>query len=75
MKTDIVGKPKGIGKEALHIAGVSGSILSPLDWIKKVQGKSHLEYLDEMPPEPSQVIQLMEWYGDYVGRKVKEYCR
>lgn len=61
--------------KVLHIAGVSGSILSPLDWIKKVQGKSHLEYLDETWINTSQVIQLMEWYGDYVGRKVKEYCR
>lgn len=61
--------------KALHIAGVSGSILSPLDWIKKVQGIDHLQYLDEDGVTLNWTIQLMEWYGDYVGRKVKEYYR
>jgi hypothetical protein len=62
-------------QKALHIGGVSGSILSPIDWIKKVQGIDHLEYLDEDGVNLNWTIQLMEWYGDYVGRKVKQYCR
>ena len=48
------------------------NILSPTDWIKKVQGKDHLEYLDEQGVDLGWFIQLMEWYGDYVSRKVKE---
>lgn len=36
MKTDIVGTPKGIGKEALHIADVSQRILSDYtDWLNE----------------------------------------
>jgi len=61
--------------KALHIGGVSGSILSPIDWIKKVQSVDHLEYLNEDGITVSWTIKLMEWYGEYVGRKVKEYCR
>jgi hypothetical protein len=36
MKTNIVGTPKGIGKEALHIADVSQRILSDYtDWLNE----------------------------------------
>lgn len=48
------------------------NILSPMDWIKNVQGKNHLEYLDEEHISLDWIIQLMEWYGEYVARKVKE---
>ena len=59
--------------KALHISGVRCSILSPIDWIKKVQGVEHLNYLDEDDVTLAWTTQLMEWYGDYVGRKVKKY--
>ena len=59
----------------LHITGVSGRILSPFEWIKKVQGTDHLIYLDEYGSTLYWSVQLMEWYGDYVGRKVKEQLK
>lgn len=60
-----------VNNKALRISGINGNILSPSDWIKKVQGVDHLHYLNEDSVPLNWTIQLMEWYGDYVGRKVK----
>jgi len=58
----------------VKITGVKGNILSPLGWIKKVQGIDYLKYLNSYGLTLGKATQLMEWYADYVGRKIKKYC-
>lgn len=60
--------------KSLHIPGARCNILSPVEWIKRVRGLEHLRYLDEEGVALTMTTQLMEWYGEYVGRKVKECC-
>ena len=62
-------------KKVLHISGIEENILSPIEWIKKVQGIALLDYLHEEGVSLTQTTQLMEWYGEYVGKKVKKCCK
>lgn len=50
---------------------MSREILSPEDWIKNVQGKSQIEHLLDCGSF-NDVVQYMDWYAEYVERKIKE---
>jgi hypothetical protein len=47
-------------------------ILSPEEWIKKVQGNAMLDSLYEEGANADWVLMYMKWYGEYVERKTKE---
>ena len=47
-------------------------ILSPEEWIRKVQGNSMYEYLEEERLSTSTLSLLMQWYADYVNRKTNK---
>jgi hypothetical protein len=57
MKTNIVGAPKGIGTEALHIGGVS----KRLEWLE--------QQMDETPPFKQAYNNLNERHGRLIEAK------
>tara|TARA_R100000541_G_C1832940_1_gene74492 strand:+ start:42 stop:257 length:216 start_codon:yes stop_codon:yes gene_type:complete len=70
VKTDIVGTPKGIGKEALHIGCVSDSLqadirnkLSPLsNLIAMIESDADMEWIKKQIPQAKISIEYLSNY-------------
>ena len=70
MKTDIIGTPKGIGTEALHIGGVSDSLqadirnkLSPLsNLIAMIESGADMEWIKKQIPQAKINIEYLSNY-------------
>ena len=52
--------------------GKINKILTPKEWVEKVQGKSYIEYMEEDGLSVDVVFQFMEWYADYAIIKYKQ---